>query len=371
MIRVMVVDDEESALDILEILLREIGDVKVVGRYMNPLQAIEALEFEQVDAIFLDIQMPGLTGMEAARQIRAKMPHTQIVFTTAYSEYAVEAFEIHSADYLLKPFTKERLQSTVLRIAKTQSNHQNTANMNQQTWVQSLGGFQIHTEKGPLSWRTNKEKELCAFLFHHDANPVDIANIIEAIWPDHHIDKAKSYLYTCISLLRKNFQANGVQATVSKVGKGYAIHAKGLMNDRIEFEEMLERAVTEEPHKQIYDKINVLYKGEYMKDCDFSWAAWKRAYLLEKYIHVLRHMYRHFMKRGNISLAVDSLQRVLILSPDSEQDGRELIKLYINTGYRSDALKVYRQLDDAVRLHLDAGLEEETIKLYKELIVDE
>ncbi|MBN6186291.1 response regulator [Aneurinibacillus sp. BA2021] len=370
MIRVMLVDDEENALDILEILLREIGNVTVMGRYMNPLQAIEALELEQVDAVFLDIQMSGLTGMEAARLIRAKKPHIQIVFTTAYSEYAVEAFEIHSADYLLKPFTKERLQNSVLRLAQTQSDQHNAANVSQPTWVQSLGGFHIHTEKGALSWRTNKEKELCAFLFHHSGKAVDAASIIEAVWPAYHVDKAKGYLYTCISFLRKNFQANHIQASVVKAEKGYALHANGLMIDRIEFEETLEHAIMGEPDKAMYDRMNTLYKGEYLKGCDFPWADWKRDSLLEKYIHTLRSMYRHFMKKGSVSLAVDSLQRVLALSPDSEQDGRELIKLYINTGYRSNALKVYRQLDEAVRINLGVELEEDTMRLYRELIAN-
>src|SRR5690348_4751314 len=103
MIRVMLVDDEDDALDLLEILLRQTGEVSVVGRYSDPVQAIEALTVTPVDAVFMDNEMPVMTGMEAARKIKKIQPHLPIVFTTAYSEYAVEAFEIQSIDYLLKP----------------------------------------------------------------------------------------------------------------------------------------------------------------------------------------------------------------------------------------------------------------------------
>lgn len=122
MIRVLLVDDEEDALNLLEILLGQIGDVTVVGRYLDPVRAIEALDKTPVDAVFLDNQMPGMTGIDAARKIRDILPQIPIVFTTAYSEYAVEAFEIQSTDYLLKPITMNRLQNAVSRIKSLSEN---------------------------------------------------------------------------------------------------------------------------------------------------------------------------------------------------------------------------------------------------------
>ncbi|WP_261807953.1 response regulator [Paenibacillus sp. N3.4] len=213
MIRVMLIDDEENALDVLEILLREIDHVTVVGRFTNPFQALEVLGELPVDVVFLDIQMPGILGIEVARQIREKMPHTQFVFITAYSEYAVEAFEIQSVDYLLKPFTKERLQNTVSRFEKPSFDKSPSELTDEaRVYMQCFGGFSIHMASGLLPWKTNKEKELCAFLIHHAGNQVDAATIIESIWPESELNKAKTYLYTCISYLRKSFQANGVKA---------------------------------------------------------------------------------------------------------------------------------------------------------------
>lgn len=374
MIRVMLVDDEEDALDLLEILLQQIGDVKVVGWYLDPLRAIEALQTTPVDAVFLDIQMPGLIGTEAARKIQKMAPHALIVFTTAYSEYAVEAFEIQSIDYLLKPFTLDRLQKSILRMKNVLSEHQAVSNIRIRPYIQSLGGFHIYlpnAENKLLSWRTNKEKEICAFLIHHEGKPVDTSVIIESIWPEYDLKKAKTYLYTCLSYLRKSLHENGIQANVNKVGNGFAISLEGLDSDAAQFEGMLAKVLSgESADEQLYDKINDLYKGEYLEGCDYSWAAAKQAGIKARYMRALHKMYEYFRQRGSVPLAVDSLQRVLAIMPDSEEDGRELIRLHMKTGKRNEALKVYRQMEQAVHIHMDAELEEETVQLYRQIFAN-
>lgn len=156
MIRVLLVDDDEDALNLLEILLGQIGDVKVVGRFVNPFQAIEALDTTPVDAVFLDNQMPGMTGMEAARKIRDIQPQMPIVFTTAYAEYAVEAFEIQSTDYLLKPIVMNRLQNAVSRIKSLSENYFEKVG---KRWEMS-NPFKRSVWRRS-SWQTNRSNSFC------------------------------------------------------------------------------------------------------------------------------------------------------------------------------------------------------------------
>ena len=365
--RVILIDDEENALDILEILLREIGNVTVAGRFTNPLQGIDAVGALQVDAVFLDIQMPGMLGVDAARRTKAVGPNTQIVFTTAYSEYAVEAFEIQSMDYLLKPFTKERLRNTVSRFTKLLPDKSSEGpEPVAGTYIQCFGGFQIQTANGLLSWKTNKEKELCAFLIHHAGVQVDAATMINSIWPESELDKARAYLYTCISYLRKSFQASNIDLKVNKAGRGYAIDMEGTASDVAEFLAIAETAVSEQAlSEKQYEQLTILHKGDYFQGCDFHWAMWRGEELKNKYIQTLRIAYGHFMEIGNMMLAVDSLRHVLAASPDSEKDGRDLIRLYLQADKRNEALKIFRQLDHAVRVNLGVELEEETVRLYK------
>jgi two-component system, LytTR family, response regulator len=110
MIRAFVVDDEPLAVKRLVRLLENTKRVKVVGSSSDPNEAVATLRETNCDVVFADIEMPGLTGFEMLRQLD---PAPLVVFTTAYSEYALQAFELHSVDYLLKP-VDERLLDRAL-----------------------------------------------------------------------------------------------------------------------------------------------------------------------------------------------------------------------------------------------------------------
>jgi len=104
---VMLADDEELARSRLRKLLAGYGDVTVVGEAGDGEEAIQQVAELRPDAVFLDIKMPGADGLEVVRSLGSRRP--KIVFCTAFDEYAVEAFELHAVDYLLKPVTRARL----------------------------------------------------------------------------------------------------------------------------------------------------------------------------------------------------------------------------------------------------------------------
>jgi len=113
--RALIADDEPLARERLRYLLSEDAEIEIVGECRNGREVVAALRDSQVDLLFLDIQMPGRGGFEVIEQVGAdKMP--VIVFVTAHSHYAVQAFEVHALDYLTKPVEAERLRSTVCRV---------------------------------------------------------------------------------------------------------------------------------------------------------------------------------------------------------------------------------------------------------------
>jgi two-component system response regulator AlgR len=117
MMRVLLVDDEAPARDRLKRLLRELEGVELVGEAADGKAALHAIAELQPDLILLDIRMPGMDGMETARHL-ATLPHPpRVIFTTAYSEHALEAFEAQAIDYLVKPVRKERLAQALHRAA--------------------------------------------------------------------------------------------------------------------------------------------------------------------------------------------------------------------------------------------------------------
>jgi DNA-binding LytR/AlgR family response regulator len=113
MINCIVVDDEPLARQLILSYIGQVPGMNCLGEYQSALEAFAALHQNQVDAIFIDIQMPGITGLNFIRSLKAA---PKVIFITAYTEYAVDAFEIEAVDYLVKPVTFERFLKTVQKL---------------------------------------------------------------------------------------------------------------------------------------------------------------------------------------------------------------------------------------------------------------
>lgn len=116
MIRVLLVDDETLARDRLREMLGSFADLEIVAEAGDGEEAIDRIVALRPDVVFLDVQMPGCSGLEVARSLAR--PGPRIVFCTSFDEYAVEAFELAAADYLLKPVTRARLAQTIERVRR-------------------------------------------------------------------------------------------------------------------------------------------------------------------------------------------------------------------------------------------------------------
>ena len=114
MLRSVIVDDEPAARERLRDLLAESGEAGVVGEAQDAVEALDLLRRTRPDVMFLDIEMPGLSGFELLDQL-AERERPELVFVTAYEQHALRAFQEHPADYLLKPFGSERLRLALQR----------------------------------------------------------------------------------------------------------------------------------------------------------------------------------------------------------------------------------------------------------------
>src|SRR5438067_4298381 len=114
-LRAVLVDDEQLARDELGFLLGQVGGVEIIGQAGNGVEALTTIDKLQPDVVFLDVQMPGLTGFEVARRMLDTQALPQIIFVTAFDQHAIEAFEVNAVDYLLKPVDPARLEVAVQR----------------------------------------------------------------------------------------------------------------------------------------------------------------------------------------------------------------------------------------------------------------
>ena len=112
MIRAIAIDDEPLALKVIESFCKQSDELELLKTFTKPHEALDFIKDQSIDLLFLDINMPSITGIDIAKIVKDKM----IVFTTAYSEYAVEGFDLNAVDYLLKPFTKERFNQSIQKV---------------------------------------------------------------------------------------------------------------------------------------------------------------------------------------------------------------------------------------------------------------
>jgi len=115
MIKAIIVDDEPLALDVLETYITQLPNIELVQKCTNAIEANEALKNHEIDLMFLDIQMPQITGIDFLKSLQNP---PKVIFTTAYPDYAVDGFELNASDYLLKPISLERFMKSVNRVSE-------------------------------------------------------------------------------------------------------------------------------------------------------------------------------------------------------------------------------------------------------------
>ena len=132
----IIVDDEPPAIRLLERYVKQVSFLKLIASTTKSLEALEKLEKTQVDVIFLDIQMPNLTGIQLSKIISDK---TKVIFTTAYPQFALESYDLNAIDYLLKPFEFERFYKAVLKLKDLEKTDKSKGSIENYLFVKTDG----------------------------------------------------------------------------------------------------------------------------------------------------------------------------------------------------------------------------------------
>lgn len=148
--RTLIVDDERLARNELKRLLEPYTKIEIVGEAANAEEALKLIEEQQPELLFLDIQMPGKNGFELLSAIEGKSP--EVIFTTAFDEYAIKAFEFNALDYLLKPIDTERLKETIHRIEENQAQPEAPAHANERAEKVLGENDQVFVKDGEKCW---------------------------------------------------------------------------------------------------------------------------------------------------------------------------------------------------------------------------
>lgn len=176
--KTILVDDMLLDMQLFELKCRDVPDFEIVGKFTDPLEAIAYAEENVVDFALLDIDMPGMNGMELARHLRTLRSDIIIVFVTAHPKFAVDALKM-KADYIVfKPFDRDDIIDVMER-AKLFRQRQK-----KRFYFHTFGPFDMLIDGQPARFRSGKAKELMALCVWRSGRPVSIYKMVECLWGD-------------------------------------------------------------------------------------------------------------------------------------------------------------------------------------------
>lgn len=184
---ILCVDDEPLVLQQIMLICKESNCFSSINGFNNTDEALAFLEKSTVDILFLDINMPGTDGLTFAQKIKADYPHIALVFVTSYSEYALNAFQLHADGYLTKPLSVETVKNEVAHIEHQKYRFHSGSNI----VIQTFGNFEIYVKGTPVKFERKKSKEILAYLVDKRGTGVTRAELASIMWENELYDHSK------------------------------------------------------------------------------------------------------------------------------------------------------------------------------------
>lgn len=247
--KVLLVDDEQLQLLRLEESVKNVLLSGEILSFNNPLDALEAAKKDKIDIAFLDIEMPEINGLSLAKSLKGINPKVNIIFVTAYDNFALEAMKLHASGYISKPVNEEKVRAEVeglrypVKLKSTKV-----------IQVKCFGNFEVFHDGEPLKFAYSKSKEVFAYLIDREGAAININELNAILWEEDH----KSYLRNLISDIQKTLQSVGAGDVFKKRHNECYIDVDKVDCDAYEY------------HRNNPDAIR-MYRGEYMMQ--YSWPV--------------------------------------------------------------------------------------------------
>jgi len=352
-LNVMLIDDEQLALDFLERQLSKIDHIEVVGKYFNPMVGKDNVLESKVDAVFLDVNMPGINGIDLAGQILELKPDIIIVFVTAYDQYAVDAFELNALDYIVKPIELERLKRTIDRIRLQKRTSLETLATNRKLYIQLCGELKMGKSMSELkhvTWRTAKAQELFLYLLQNRGRLVRKSTLIELLWMDFELKKAYSQLYTAIYHIRRTLRAFGTHFEIKSTMDGYILYVNDVQIDIETWEnELILMHDVKATTLQQYERVMALFMDMYLVAHDYLWLENERHRLEQIWIKAAFAIARCYQDENNIEKAMEWYQAICRREPDAEEAHFALMKAFAGSRKHMSVMQQYEQLNNIMK----------------------
>ncbi|CAM4523001.1 response regulator [Paenibacillus macerans] len=356
--RVILVDDEQLALNYMERLLLKLADVEVVGKFTDPVKGMGEILQERVDVLFLDISLPEINGIELAERILEARPEIHIVFVTAYDEYAIKAFELNALDYVLKPIRAERLAKTVDRIQeRLKAGQEQVAGSEQDIKICLFKQVKVEARHGQptlLQWRTTKAQELFLYLLQHRGRLVRKSTLIDVLWPEYETDKVNSQLYTSVYHIRKTLKPYGDHFQIVNTMEGYILNTHQVRLDIDEWEAKLAALPPVSGDSlDAYLETMKIYTGDYLQEYDYWWTESERQRLKAIWLHTSLAIADWYLGQELWEKAGAYYHNIRTLHPQEEAPYFALMKIYALQQNFAMVHRQYRELAAVLKEELN------------------
>lgn len=370
MIKAILVDDEILALDYLTNLLQAFPIIHIINTYTDKTSILEDILSQTVDVVFLDIEMADGNGLDFAETIYSLSPSIQVVFVTAYAEYAIKAFEINSIDYLLKPVMPNRLAKTIQRLSeKIIVDKVDRKLENPSLYIQCFYEFQVLKDGELLHFKTAKVKELFAYFVTFMNTYIPRDRIIDSLWPNYDSKKAKINLHTTLSYLRKFLSSIGYTNCIKFSNQSYILSMDSIHCDlTIINEAVLNIEKVEQSNILDIEEVLKLYSGSYMEWNRYEWAN-EVAQKIENDIIILLEKVIDYYSDNDRYRALHYLHIQRRLSPYLDRNIEQTMQLLIQKGNHVEAMKLYNDYEQLLSEDLGIGPGERLATLYQSLLI--
>ena len=261
---ILAVDDERIMLKELTTELRQVFPDAEIQGFQDSLKAEQwamelAQEGKKIDYAFLDIQMREMSGLELAKRLKMMHPGTNLIFCTAYTEYAFEAVGMYAKGYLMKPVSAEDIVRTLDEMVYDW--RKSVSDDKQDFYIKTFGHFEVFANGQPLVFEREKSKELLAYLIYRYGSSVTTEQIAVVLWEDRPYDRTlKNYVSTILGSLRNTLRKVGKEDILIKTRNHLSVDPEKFKCDAYEYEKGNMVAINS-------------FHGEYMTN--YSWAEFK------------------------------------------------------------------------------------------------
>lgn len=252
--KIIALDDEAGALKLMEKTIRAVCPDDELRFFTDPALAVSECKKDPPDVAFLDINMPGITGLQVAKKLKAIHPMVNIIFATGYSEYAAEAFNMRASGYLTKPVTTRDVKKELENLR----NPVETDNKKKGVYLKTFGNFDIFADGRPLTFQRGPAKEVLAYLTNMKGSTVTRKELAAILFEDEEYTRsAQSYITQIIKSLRNTLEEAKIGDILLIEHNSYALDVSKVSCDAYDFMNGVPEAVNS-------------FKGEYM--LQYSWA---------------------------------------------------------------------------------------------------